>query len=56
MSRGGTKKEGGRENPKQVPHCQHRARRGVTTSAEIRSQTLNEQSHPGTLDSFHFLA
>ena len=43
------------ENPKQAPHCQHRARRGAQTH-EPRdrdlswSRTLNRLSHPGAPD------
>ena len=29
VSGGGAEREGETENPKQVPHCQHRAQRGV---------------------------
>ena len=53
MSRWVTKRERERENPKQAPHCQPRARcralshdwPEITTWADIKSQTLNWLSH-----------
>ena len=34
---GGAEIEGERENPKQVPHCQHRGQRGAQTHITMRS-------------------
>ena len=52
-SGGGAEKEGERKNPRQPLHCQHRAHVGlkltnheITTSAEVKSQTLNRLNHP----------
>ena len=40
------------ENPKQTPHCQHRAQSGARTHktrAESKSPALNRLRHPGAL-------
>ena len=51
VSKGEAEKEE-RENPKQDPHCRHRAGRGVPPRQAMRSrpesQALNRLSHPGT--------
>ena len=46
-------RERGRENLKQAPHCQHRARRGARTHEPrnhdpSRRRTLSQLSHPGS--------
>ena len=46
--RGGAERQGERENPRQAPCCVHApTNHEIMTGAEIKSQTLNQMSHPG---------